>query len=265
MKWNSQCGDGNGECTAEVPCYCDCPNKEADSEYTLVTDAKSCEDAGMETITTLSQCAEAVSSLNLADNIDRGDIKVSQMDHDRKDGCIWHAQGKEATLFFDSTIMNEPCNYLGYAGCLCARSATASSTDSIYPVYFHLNITFQESAGSNGAEAFETHKDKITEVLSEFLKMEDKTDINAIFIGDRHLSAEVKYEISSKSERQVAKEIDDDLFEIKFPLKLTLKEVNVLNVDTIKTSWRRDFYKLESSSTLLGGLLVSFSLLFIFL
>jgi len=237
--------------------------EKADSEYTMVTDANSCEAVGMETITTLSQCAEAVSALDLADNINRGDIPVTRY-HDRKDGCIWDAQAKEATLFFDSTRTNEPCNYQGYAGCLCARSAISSPTDSTYPLYFHLNITFQETAGSNGAEAFEIHSDKITEVLSQFLTMEFKTDISAIFIGDMHLSAEVKYEISTKSERQVAKEIDDVWFEIEFPLKLILKGVSVLSVDTIQTSWERDFYQLESSSTLLGGFLTSCALLFIF-
>ena len=92
----------------------------------MVVDANSCEAAGMNTITTTSQCAQAVSSLGLSDNYDSNAVKTSDY-FDRKDGCIWHAGAKEATVFSDSTRVEEPCNYQGYAGCLCARSGNKSS------------------------------------------------------------------------------------------------------------------------------------------
>jgi len=98
----------------------------ARSKYIMVVDANSCEAAGMNTITTTSQCAQAVSSLGFADNYDSDAVKTSDY-FDRKDGCIWHAGAKEATVFSDSTRVEEPCNYQGYAGCLCARSGYEGS------------------------------------------------------------------------------------------------------------------------------------------
>jgi len=98
----------------------------ARSKYIMVVDANSCEAAGMNTITTTSQCAQAVSSLGLSDNYDSNAVKTSDY-FDRKDGCIWHAGAKEATVFSDSTRVDEPCNYQGYAGCLCARSGYEGS------------------------------------------------------------------------------------------------------------------------------------------
>jgi len=92
----------------------------------MVVDANSCEAAGMNTITTTSQCALAVSALGFAENYDKDDVKTSDY-YDRKDGCIWHSGAKEATVFSDSTRIEEPCNYRGYAGCLCARSGYEGS------------------------------------------------------------------------------------------------------------------------------------------
>jgi len=96
----------------------------AKPEFALVTDANSCEAVGMTTITTTSRCAEAISTLDLAENVDASDITVTEY-YDRKDGCIWHAVGKEATLFSGSTRQDQPCNYRGYAGCVCANAQTA--------------------------------------------------------------------------------------------------------------------------------------------
>jgi len=89
------------------------------SDFELVTDATSCEAVGLETITTTSQCAAAISALELADNLVASDITVSDY-YDRKDGCIWHEKYSEATLFSGSTRQDKPCNYRGYAGCVCA-------------------------------------------------------------------------------------------------------------------------------------------------
>jgi len=89
------------------------------SDYALVTDAISCEAAGMETITTTSQCAAAVSALNLADQLDASDVKVSKY-HDRKNGCIWHGVHSEANLISGGARQDKACNYRGYAGCVCA-------------------------------------------------------------------------------------------------------------------------------------------------
>ena len=81
----------------------------------------------MKTITEVSQCAAAVSALGFAANFDGNDVKTSDY-YDRKNGCIWHDGAKEVTLFSGSIRMEEPCNYRGYAGCLCEKSETFTTT-----------------------------------------------------------------------------------------------------------------------------------------
>merc|ERR1711953_1557386 len=60
-----------------------------------------------------------------AESLDATDIAVSDY-HDGKDGCIWHAGATEATLFTDSARADKPCNYRGYAGCVCANPKTVT-------------------------------------------------------------------------------------------------------------------------------------------
>merc|ERR1712223_1738924 len=119
------------------------------SEYALVNDATSCEAVGMDTITTTAQCAAAVSALDLAD-LFASDIKVSDY-HDRKDGCIWHAGATEATLFTDSARADKPCNYRGYAGCVCANPKTVTCRMTIDNRLTQLRYNGQDVATTSGA------------------------------------------------------------------------------------------------------------------
>merc|ERR1719354_1024132 len=96
-------------------------------EYIMVSDASSCESVGMVTITTVSQCAAAVNALGFAENYSQGSVPSTDY-YDRKNGCIWHAGAKGATLFSGSIRMDEPCNYQGYAGCLCEKAETFTTT-----------------------------------------------------------------------------------------------------------------------------------------
>jgi len=127
--------------------------------------------------------------------------------------------------------------------------------------YFHLNFTFNEEAGFNGAEAYKSHRDAIQTVLSEYLEC-NKTAINATFITHMQMSAEVKFVITGMSERRVAKKIDDTWHVLKLPLKFVLKGVPVVWVDTVHTSWERNTY--DSSSALLTGFMASCLVLCIF-
>merc|ERR1712079_184072 len=55
------------------------------------------------------------------------DVKISDY-FDRKDGCIWHEKYSGATLFSGSKRQDKPCNYQGYAGCVCASQQTEEPT-----------------------------------------------------------------------------------------------------------------------------------------
>jgi len=127
--------------------------------------------------------------------------------------------------------------------------------------YFHLNFTFNEEAGFNGAEAYKSHRDAIQTALSEYLECK-KTAINATLITHVQMSAEVKFVITGMSERRVAKKIDDTWHDVKLPLKFVLKGVPVVWVDTVHTSWERNIY--DSSSALLTVFMASFLVLCIF-
>jgi len=124
--------------------------------------------------------------------------------------------------------------------------------------YFHLNITFNEAAGFNGAEAYESHRDAIQAVISKYLECNKKA-INATFITHMDMSAEVKFVISGMSERRVAREIDDSWHFLKLPLTFVANGVPVVWVDTVHASWERGIY--DSSSALLTGFMASFILL----
>jgi hypothetical protein len=125
--------------------------------------------------------------------------------------------------------------------------------------YFHLNITFNE--GFNGAEAYESHRDAIQAVMSNYLEC-NKEAINATFITHIDMSAEVKFVITGMSERQVARTIDDSWHFLKLPLKFIFNGVPVVRVDTVHTSWERNIY--DSSSALLTVFMASFVLCIFF-
>jgi len=167
-----------------------------------------------------------------------------------------------------------PENYLGSGNAerrTCPNSGTCTIDDITFECvgsewilvekipYFHLNITFSE--GFNGAEAYESHRDAIQTVMSNYLEC-DKTAINATFITHMDMSAEVKFVITGMSERQVARIIDDSWHFLKLPLKFILNGVPVIGVDTVHTSWERNIY--DSSSALLTVFMASFLLLCIF-
>jgi len=134
------------------------------------------------------------------------------------------------------------------------------TTAPIMNAYFHFNMTFSEEAGSNGAEAYERHRDAIQRVLADYLDC-DKSAINATLISHTYMSAEVKFVITGFSERRVARKIDDDWHFLKLPLKFILNNVPVILVNTIKTSWERGSYDDSSSSLLTGAFMASILLL----
>jgi len=140
----------SGSARPDQPCNyrgyagCVCSRK-----FALVTDAISCEAVGMKTITTTTQCAAAISTLKLAESLDATDITVSDY-HDRKDGCIWHAGATEATLFTGSTRPDQPCNYRGYAGCVCANPKTVTCRMTIDNRLTQLRYNGQSVATTSG-------------------------------------------------------------------------------------------------------------------
>jgi len=100
----------------------------------------------METITTTSQCAEAISELSLAENVDASDVKEDDY-FDRKNGCVWHAGAKAAHLFSGSRVQDKPCNHRGYTGCVCANPKTECSPDDIVVEYNGHDANIQELVG----------------------------------------------------------------------------------------------------------------------